>query len=65
MLGVNVGVAAPMSFFPFCGWKESFFGDLHATGADGVRFYTRTKVVTSRWFDSGALDADAPEGRGH
>jgi len=65
MLGVNVGVAAPMSFFPFCGWKESFFGDLHATGADGVRFYTRTKVVTSRWFDSGALDEDAPEGRGH
>jgi len=65
MLGVNVGVAAPMSFFPFCGWKESFFGDLHATGADGVRFYTRTKVVTSRWFDAGALDEDAPEGRGH
>jgi len=65
MLGVNVGVAAPMSFFPFCGWKESFFGDLHATGADGVRFYTRTKVVTSRWFDTQVLDEDAPEGRGH
>jgi malonate-semialdehyde dehydrogenase (acetylating)/methylmalonate-semialdehyde dehydrogenase len=64
MLGVNVGVAAPMSFFPFCGWKESFFGDLHATGADGIRFYTKTKVVTSRWFDT-TLDADAPEGRGH
>jgi len=64
MLGVNVGVAAPMSFFPFCGWKESFFGDLHATGADGVRFYTKTKVITSRWFDT-ALDEDAPEGRGH
>ena len=64
MLGVNVGVAAPMSFFPFCGWKESFFGDLHATGSDGVRFYTKTKVVTSRWFDT-ALDEDAPEGRGH
>jgi malonate-semialdehyde dehydrogenase (acetylating) / methylmalonate-semialdehyde dehydrogenase len=65
MLGVNVGVAAPMSFFPFCGWKASFFGDLHATGADGVRFYTRTKVVTSRWFETETLDADAPEGRGH
>ncbi|HEV3213074.1 MAG TPA: CoA-acylating methylmalonate-semialdehyde dehydrogenase [Acidimicrobiales bacterium] len=65
MLGINVGVAAPMSFFPFCGWKASFFGDLHATGADGVRFYTRSKVVTSRWFDTGALDEDAPEGRGH
>jgi malonate-semialdehyde dehydrogenase (acetylating)/methylmalonate-semialdehyde dehydrogenase len=65
MLGVNVGVAAPMAFFPFCGWKESFFGDLHATGADGVRFYTKTKVVTARWFDTEALDEDAPEGRGH
>jgi malonate-semialdehyde dehydrogenase (acetylating) / methylmalonate-semialdehyde dehydrogenase len=65
MLGVNVGVAAPMSFFPFCGWKESFFGDLHATGADGVRFYTKTKVVTSRWFETEVLDHDAPEGRGH
>jgi malonate-semialdehyde dehydrogenase (acetylating)/methylmalonate-semialdehyde dehydrogenase len=64
MLGVNVGVAAPMAFFPFCGWKESFFGDLHATGADGVRFYTKSKVVTARWFDT-ALDEDAPEGRGH
>lgn len=65
MLGVNVGVAAPMSFFPFCGWKDSFFGDLHATGSDGIRFYTRTKVVTSRWFETETLDADAPEGRGH
>ena len=65
MLGVNVGVAAPMAFFPFCGWKESFFGDLHATGADGFRFYTKTKVVTARWFESEALDEDAPEGRGH
>jgi malonate-semialdehyde dehydrogenase (acetylating)/methylmalonate-semialdehyde dehydrogenase len=64
MLGVNVGVAAPMAFFPFCGWKESFFGDLNATGPDGVRFYTKTKVVTSRWFDT-VLDEDAPEGRGH
>jgi malonate-semialdehyde dehydrogenase (acetylating)/methylmalonate-semialdehyde dehydrogenase len=49
MLGVNIGVAAPMAFFPFTGWKQSFLGDLHATGADGVRFYTRHKVVTSRW----------------
>ncbi|MFQ5840262.1 MAG: CoA-acylating methylmalonate-semialdehyde dehydrogenase [Candidatus Methylomirabilales bacterium] len=50
MLGVNIGVAAPMAFFPFTGWKNSFFGDLHATGVDSVRFYTRQKVVTSRWF---------------
>jgi malonate-semialdehyde dehydrogenase (acetylating)/methylmalonate-semialdehyde dehydrogenase len=50
MLGINIGVAAPMAFFPFTGWKGSFFGDLHATGADSVRFYTRHKVVTTRWF---------------
>jgi malonate-semialdehyde dehydrogenase (acetylating) / methylmalonate-semialdehyde dehydrogenase len=49
MLGVNIGVAAPMAFFPFTGWKNSFFGDLHATGQDGVRFYTRHKVITTRW----------------
>ncbi|HYM50269.1 MAG TPA: CoA-acylating methylmalonate-semialdehyde dehydrogenase [Candidatus Limnocylindrales bacterium] len=49
MLGVNIGVAAPMAFFPFTGWKNSFFGDLHATGMDSVRFYTRHKVTTTRW----------------
>jgi malonate-semialdehyde dehydrogenase (acetylating) / methylmalonate-semialdehyde dehydrogenase len=50
MLGVNIGVAAPMAFFPFTGWKNSFFGDVHATGRDSIRFYTRQKVVTTRWF---------------
>jgi malonate-semialdehyde dehydrogenase (acetylating) / methylmalonate-semialdehyde dehydrogenase len=50
MLGVNIGVAAPMAFFPFTGWKQSFLGDLHATGMDSVAFYTRKKVITSRWF---------------
>ncbi len=65
MLGVNIGVAAPMAFFPFCGWKNSFFGDLHATGADGVRFYTRPKVVTTRWWLAEKLDHSKPEGRGH
>ena len=49
MLGVNIGVAAPMAFFPFTGWKNSFFGDLHATGQDSIRFYTRHKVITTRW----------------
>ena len=49
MVGVNIGVAAPMSFFPFAGWKGSFFGDLHATGKDGVKFYTETRVVIERW----------------
>jgi malonate-semialdehyde dehydrogenase (acetylating)/methylmalonate-semialdehyde dehydrogenase len=50
MLGVNIGVAAPMAFLPFTGWKDSFFGDLHATGTDSIRFYTRQKVITQRWF---------------
>jgi malonate-semialdehyde dehydrogenase (acetylating)/methylmalonate-semialdehyde dehydrogenase len=49
MLGINVGVPAPMAFFPFSGWKGSFFGDLHAQGKDAIEFYTRRKVVTSRW----------------
>jgi malonate-semialdehyde dehydrogenase (acetylating)/methylmalonate-semialdehyde dehydrogenase len=49
MLGVNVGVPAPVAWFPFSGWNESIDGDLHANGADAVRFYTRTKVITSRW----------------
>ncbi len=49
MVGVNLGVPAPVAIFPFSGWKNSFFGDAHALGKDGVRFYTETKVVTSRW----------------
>jgi len=53
MIGVNVGVAAPVAFFPFSGWKDSFLGDLHAHGPDAVEFYTRKKTVTSRWFSGG------------
>ncbi|MUT65774.1 CoA-acylating methylmalonate-semialdehyde dehydrogenase [Paenibacillus sp. NEAU-GSW1] len=49
MLGINLGVPAPMAFFPFSGWKESFYGDLHANGTDGVEFYTRKKMMTARW----------------
>ncbi len=49
MVGINVGVAAPMAFFPFAGWKNSFFGDLHAHGKDAVGFYTEQKVIMSRW----------------
>jgi malonate-semialdehyde dehydrogenase (acetylating) / methylmalonate-semialdehyde dehydrogenase len=49
MVGINVGVPAPMAVFPFAGWKQSFFGDLHANGEDGVRFYTESKVVVARW----------------
>ena len=46
----SVGVAAPMAFFPFAGWKNSFFGDLHAHGKDAVMFYTEQKVLMTRWF---------------
>jgi malonate-semialdehyde dehydrogenase (acetylating)/methylmalonate-semialdehyde dehydrogenase len=53
MIGVNIGVAAPVAFFPFSGWKDSFLGDLHAHGTDAVEFYTRKKTVTSRYFSSG------------
>lgn len=49
MVGVNVSVPAPVAYFPFSGWRGSFYGDLHATGRDGVDFYTERKVVTSRW----------------
>jgi malonate-semialdehyde dehydrogenase (acetylating)/methylmalonate-semialdehyde dehydrogenase len=49
MIGVNVSVPAPVAYFPFTGWKDSFFGDLHATGRDGVEFYTERKVVIERW----------------
>jgi malonate-semialdehyde dehydrogenase (acetylating)/methylmalonate-semialdehyde dehydrogenase len=48
-LGINIGVAAPMAFFPFSGWKESFFGDLHGQSEDAVNFFTQKKVVVERW----------------
>ena len=48
-IGINVGVAAPMAFYPFSGWKDSFFGDLHGQGRDAVEFYTDKKVVIERW----------------
>jgi malonate-semialdehyde dehydrogenase (acetylating)/methylmalonate-semialdehyde dehydrogenase len=48
-IGINVGVAAPMAYFPFSGWKDSFFGDLHAQGRDAIDFYTEKKVVVERW----------------
>jgi malonate-semialdehyde dehydrogenase (acetylating) / methylmalonate-semialdehyde dehydrogenase len=52
MIGVNVGVPAPMAVFSFTGWNRSFFGDLHVQGMEGIRFYTRQKVVFSRWDDA-------------
>ncbi len=48
-IGINIGVAAPIAFFPFSGWKDSFFGDLHAQSMDGVNFYTQKKVIVERW----------------
>jgi malonate-semialdehyde dehydrogenase (acetylating) / methylmalonate-semialdehyde dehydrogenase len=53
MIGVNVGVPAPMAVFPFTGWNQSFFGDLHIQGTEGFHFYTHNKVVLSRWNDPG------------
>lgn len=48
-IGINIGVAAPMAFFPFSGWKASFYGDLHGQGTHAVEFFTQTKVVIERW----------------
>jgi len=58
MVGVNVGIPVPISAFPFSGHKNSFFGDLHVMGRDGVLFYTETKAVTSFWFDEESLKGD-------
>ncbi len=51
-IGINIGVAAPMAFFPFSGWKDSFFGDLHGQGKNAFEFFTRQKVVVERWPDT-------------
>lgn len=51
MVGINVGIPVPVGIFPFCGHKNSFFGDLHTLGKDGFRFFTETKSVTTHWFD--------------
>jgi len=49
-IGINIGIAAPMAFFPFSGMKDSFFGDLHGQGQEAIRFFTESKVVIQRWF---------------
>jgi len=56
MVGINVGVPATMATFPFTGWNESFYGDLHIQGKEGVQFYTQQKVISSRWFGEGVGD---------
>ena len=53
MVGINVGVPAPLAYFPFSGWNDSFFGDLHIQGKEGVEFYTQRKTTTTRWFGYG------------
>ncbi len=64
MVGVNVGIPVPSAYFPFSGNKDSFFGDLHVLGEDGVRFFTRAKTVTKHWYDesSGKRSIDTWEG---
>ncbi len=52
MIGINVGVPAPMAWFPFTGWNNSFFGDLHIQGTESIHFYTQQKMTMTRWFES-------------
>ena len=56
MVGINVGVPATMAMFPFTGWDDSFYGDLHIQGKEGVQFYTQQKVISTRWFGEGVGD---------
>jgi malonate-semialdehyde dehydrogenase (acetylating)/methylmalonate-semialdehyde dehydrogenase len=58
MVGVNVPVPVPVAYYSFGGWKSSLFGDLHMYGPDGIQFYTRSKVVTSRWPDPATSEVD-------
>jgi malonate-semialdehyde dehydrogenase (acetylating) / methylmalonate-semialdehyde dehydrogenase len=60
MVGINVPIPVPMAYYSFGGWKDSLFGDSHVHGAEGVHFYTRGKVVTSRWKDTSGLRLDFP-----
>ena len=60
MIGINVGVPAPMAWFPFTGWNQSFFGDLHIQGTEGVQFYTQQKMTMTRWFASASESQHDP-----
>jgi malonate-semialdehyde dehydrogenase (acetylating)/methylmalonate-semialdehyde dehydrogenase len=63
MIGINVPVPVPMAYYSFGGWKSSLFGDTHAHGVDGLHFFTRGKVITSRWLDPshGGLNLGFPQ----
>jgi malonate-semialdehyde dehydrogenase (acetylating)/methylmalonate-semialdehyde dehydrogenase len=65
MVGINVPIPVPVSYYSFGGWKASLFGDLHMYGPDGIQFYTRSKVVTSRWPDprTSKVDLGFPQNR--
>ena len=58
MVGINVPIPVPVAYYSFGGWKSSLFGDVHMYGPEGVQFYTRAKVVTSRWPDPGTSSVD-------
>ncbi len=60
MIGINIGVPAPMAWFPFTGWNQSFFGDLHIQGRESIQFYTRQKTTMSRWFERAGEAAHDP-----
>ncbi|MGN6727046.1 MAG: CoA-acylating methylmalonate-semialdehyde dehydrogenase [Tepidisphaeraceae bacterium] len=60
MIGVNIGVPAPMAWFPFTGWNQSFFGDLHIQGREAIQFYTQQKTSMTRWFEHAAEAAHDP-----
>lgn len=60
MIGVNIGVPAPMAWFPFTGWNQSFFGDLHIQGTESIQFYTQQKTIMTRWFESSSDAAHDP-----
>jgi malonate-semialdehyde dehydrogenase (acetylating)/methylmalonate-semialdehyde dehydrogenase len=60
MIGINIGVPAPMAWFPFTGWNQSFFGDLHIQGVEGMQFYTRQKLTMTRWFETASDSHDDP-----
>jgi malonate-semialdehyde dehydrogenase (acetylating)/methylmalonate-semialdehyde dehydrogenase len=65
MVGVNVPIPVPVAYYSFGGWKASLFGDTHMYGPDGIHFFTRTKVVTSRWPDPGTSSVDLGFPRNH
>lgn len=60
MIGVNIGVPAPMAWFPFTGWKGSFFGDLHIQAKEGMLFYTQQRMIMTRWFEPTTVDMHDP-----